>query len=78
MSDPRTIHRFIPTSAKNGTKTACGIRLIQGPLTAPGTGVVEAVDHFGSYLRVATKGMTFDCKRCTAVIENFRKGRVIA
>jgi hypothetical protein len=76
LTDHRTVHRFVAASAKSGAKTACGIQLIQGPLTAPGTEVVEAVDCHGSYLRIATRGMTFDCKRCTAVIERFKAGRI--
>lgn len=76
MIDHRTIHRFIPTGPRNVAMTACGIRIVSELRGAPGTEIVEAAAGDGRYLALARKGEVFDCKRCKAVIENFRKGRI--
>lgn len=76
MNDHRVIHRFIAAGIKHGNKTACGIPLVTNPMGCGGSDVTEAVDDHGSFLRVATKGKAFDCDRCRAVLEAFRKGRV--
>ncbi|WP_024517105.1 hypothetical protein [Bradyrhizobium sp. Tv2a-2] len=76
MTDPRTVHRFVPASDKHGNKTACGIMLRPGRLQPEDPPIVEVLDEYESRLLVAKKGEPFDCKRCTATIETFRKGRM--
>jgi hypothetical protein len=74
----RTIHRFIPTGPRNVAKTACGIRIVSELRCAAGCEITEAASGDGGYVALAVKGQAFDCKRCKAVIENFRKGRITA
>lgn len=78
MTDHRTIHRFIPAGPRNEAKTACGIRISSGPMAIDGTAINDASDGYGGVVAVVLKGQPFDCKRCQAVIEQFRKGRITA
>jgi hypothetical protein len=75
MTDHRTIHRLVPATEKHGHQTACGIRVSEvGPEWLEKK-VAKAED--GGFIKLTGKGEAFDCKRCTAVIEQFRKGRML-
>jgi hypothetical protein len=65
----RTIHRFIPATTKHGIKTACGIKLLTGPLVEDGNVVIEAITSDGGFVVISNKGKPFDCKRCRFILE---------
>ena len=67
-----TVHRFIAEGLKNHDKTACRIKLYLH--ATPDKAEWVALD--GKVILTAEKGQPFDCKRCIAVIETFRRGRV--
>jgi hypothetical protein len=73
MTDHRIIHRFIPAAAKHGSKTACGIKLVCGPLREDGAATTEAITDDGGFVAVSMKGKPFDCRRCRSVLEQLHK-----
>lgn len=73
MIDHRTVHRFMPATAKAARKTACGIRLACGLL--PAGAVTEAMADDGGFIAVSMRGSQFDCSRCRTVLERHHQDR---
>jgi hypothetical protein len=72
-----TVHRFIAAGPKHGNKTACGIKLHPDVTANEDGSIITGYTADGTHLMdMVGKGQPFDCKRCTAVIETFRKGRM--